>query len=127
MTRYQDVGVPAKPCTRLAWSWSPNGSALGSPTGAARLARGLQKVQDGTSNVKSCINKEHGFGIYFWTSLYCFIPTAALVWVLGPLPSHVQRGGRGGMDAPGGAFSSAPGSPKPHRATKLPLLPKGQS
>lgn len=82
----------------------PNGSALGLPTGAARMGCGLQKVQVGTSNAKSCINTENRVRVYFWMSLYCFFPTTQ---VLGPLPSHRQHWG--GMDAPGGAFSSVLG------------------
>lgn len=124
MTRYQEMDVPAEPWTRLVWSWSRNGSALGSPTGAARMARGLQKVQTGTSNVKSCINEEHGFGVYFWISLYCFFPTTALGRVLGPLPSLLQQGSEAGWMPRAGAFSSASGSLKLPRAAKLPLLPK---
>lgn len=124
MTRYQEMDVPAEPWTGLVWSWSPNGSVLGSPTGAARMARGLQKVQTGTSNVKSCINEEHGFGVYFWISLYCILPTTALGRVLGSLPSLLQQGSEAGWMPRADAFSSAPGSLKLPRATKLPLLPK---
>ena len=106
------MDVPAEPCTGLAWSWSSNGSVSGSPTGAARMAGGLQKVQAGTSNVKSYINKEQGFGVYFGPSLYWFFPATALGRVLGPSPSHQQQRGEAGWMPPGGAFSSAPGKPE---------------